>query len=132
MVFNTGSLAVSTDFQQVVFSRLCWQFFNRFSTGCQTGFQLVAIAWQWSFHVAMAIVAMIKEEESGREQSSRSQGVILGNLQEDTLGNRLCTHGCGLGLSPRGADGGIEEERHVEHFALQQQTSSLLHLRKLD
>ena len=34
MVFNTGSLAVSTDFQQVVFSRLCWQFFNRFSTGC--------------------------------------------------------------------------------------------------
>jgi len=68
LVFKWFSTLVRWQFQQT---------FNRwFSAGCvgsfSTGFQLVAIAWQWSFHVTMAIVAINKEEESSRVRSSRS------------------------------------------------------------
>merc|ERR550525_2361394 len=48
---------------------------------------------------------------------------------EDSKRQFFClrSHSCGLGLSARGGDGGVEEEGHVEHLALQQQPCSLLH-----
>ena len=116
--FSTGSMVFNWfvgSFNRLNrFSTGCVGSFNRFSTGCQTGFQLVAIGWQWSFHAEMAILP--RARSAGRNR----QGV--------GLGNRLRTHGCSLGLGARGGDGGVEEERDVEHLALQQQPGSLLHL----
>ena len=116
--FSTGSMVFNWfvgSFNRLNrFSTGCVGSFNRFSTGRQTGFQLVAIGWQWSFHAEMAILPRARSE--GR------------NRQGAGLGNRLRTHGCSLGLGARGGDGGVEEERDVEHLALQQQPGSLLHL----
>ena len=99
----TGSLAVSTDFQQVMLA-----VFNRFSTGRSDWLAV-------EFH---AVMAMLPEALTGIEG--------LGDLLVD--GDDLGAHGGNLCLSTRGGDGGVEEEGHVEHLALQQQPGSLLHL----
>ena len=99
----TGSLAVSTDFQQVMLA-----VFNRFSTGRS----------DWLAVVFHAVIAMLPEALTGIEG--------LGDLLVD--GDDLGAHGGNLCLSTRGGDGGVEEEGHVEHLALQQQPGSLLHL----
>merc|ERR1719239_275335 len=59
--FSTGSMVFNW----------CVGSFNRFSTGRQTGFQLVAIGWQWSFHAMMAIVA--RNEDSNRRGNRQGE-----------------------------------------------------------
>ena len=104
----TGSLAVSTDFQQVLLA-----VFNRFSTGRS----------DWLAVVFHAVMAILPEALTGIEGLGEDGGDLL--VDGDDLG----AHRGDLCLSTRGGDGGVEEEGHVEHLALQQQPSSLLHLR---
>ena len=103
----TGSLAVSTDFQQVMLA-----VFNRFSTGRS----------DWLAVVFHAVMAMLPEALTGIEGLGEDGGDLL--VDGDDLG----AHRGNLCLSTRGGDGGVEEEGHVEHLALQQQPGSLLHL----
>ena len=63
-------------------------------------------------------MAMLPEALTGIEDG----GDLL--VDDDDLG----AHRGNLCLSTRGGDGGVEEEGHVEHLALQQQPGSLLHL----
>ena len=87
--------------------------FNRFSTGRS----------DWLAVVFNAVMAMLPEALTGIEGLGEDGGDLL--VDGDDLG----AHRGDLCLSTRGGDGGVEEEGHVEHFALQQQTSSLLHLK---
>ena len=120
----------STHFQQTTFAVSSFQLaqmvfnwfvgsFNRFSTGCvgslfSTGFQLVV---KQVFNELWSVGSgVFTRWQSLPDEDSKRQFF------------RLCSHSCGLGLSARGGDGGVEEEGHVEHLALQQQPCSLLHL----
>ena len=86
--------------------------FNRFSTGRS----------DWLAVVFHAVMAMLPEALTGIEGLGEDGGDLV--VDDDDLG----AHGGDLCLSTRGGDGGVEEEGHVEHLALQQQPGSLLHL----
>ena len=86
--------------------------FNRFSTGRS----------DWLAVVFHAVMAILPEALTGIEGLGEDGGDLL--VDGDDLG----AHRGDLCLSTRGGDGGVEEEGHVEHLALQQQPGSLLHL----
>ena len=86
--------------------------FNRFSTGRS----------DWLAVEFNAVMAMLPEALTGIEGLGEDGGELL--VDGDDLG----AHRGNLCLSTRGGDGGVEEEGHVEHLALQQQPGSLLHL----
>ena len=76
----------------------------------------------WLAVVFHAVMAMLPEALTGIEGLGEDGGDLL--VDGDDLG----AHRGDLCLSTRGGDGGVEEEGHVEHLALQQQPCSLLHL----